>query len=145
MSPSTGSAGAPRRGQFEELTRDECLRLFQTKTVGRVAFTAQSGPQIFPVNYAISNETVVFRTAAYSSLAANLNNARAAFEVDDVDDFHRAGWSVLAVGLATLVDDPDELVDLWRDDAPEPWAAGLRTLLVRITPDEITGRRVHPG
>jgi nitroimidazol reductase NimA-like FMN-containing flavoprotein (pyridoxamine 5'-phosphate oxidase superfamily) len=145
MSPSTGSAGAPRRGQFEELTRDECLRLFETKTVGRVAFTAPSGPQIFPVNYAISNETVVFRTAAYSSLAANLNNARAAFEVDDVDDFHRAGWSVLAVGLATLVDDPDELVDLWRDDAPEPWAAGLRTLLVRITPDEITGRRVHPG
>ena len=145
MSPSTGSAGAPRRGQFEELTRDECLRLFQTKTVGRVAFTAPRGPQIFPVNYAISNETVVFRTAAYSSLAANLNNAPAAFEVDDVDDFHRAGWSVLAVGLATLVDDPDELVDLWRDDAPEPWAAGLRTLLIRITPDQITGRRVHPG
>jgi nitroimidazol reductase NimA-like FMN-containing flavoprotein (pyridoxamine 5'-phosphate oxidase superfamily) len=145
MSPSTGSAGAPRRGQFEELTRDECLRLFQTKTVGRVAFTAPSGPQIFPVNYAISNETVVFRTAAYSSLAANLNNVRAAFEVDDVDDYLHAGWSVLAVGLATLVDNPDELVELWSEDVPEPWAAGLRTLFVRITPDQITGRRVHPG
>jgi nitroimidazol reductase NimA-like FMN-containing flavoprotein (pyridoxamine 5'-phosphate oxidase superfamily) len=119
--------------------------LFQTKTVGRVAFSAPSGPQIFPVNYAISNETVVFRTAAYSSLAANLSNTRAAFEVDDIDDYQHAGWSVLAVGLAALVDDPDELVDLWRDDAPEPWAAGLRTLFIRITPDQITGRRVHPG
>ena len=145
MMSSTGSAGAARRGPFEELSRDECLRLFQTKTVGRVAFSAPSGPQIFPVNYAISNETVVFRTAAYSSLAANLSNTRAAFEVDDIDDYQHAGWSVLAVGLAALVDDPDELVDLWRDDAPEPWAAGLRTLFVRITPDQITGRRVHPG
>jgi nitroimidazol reductase NimA-like FMN-containing flavoprotein (pyridoxamine 5'-phosphate oxidase superfamily) len=145
MGLSTGSTGPPQRGEFEELSRDECLRLFQTKTVGRVAFSAPSGPQIFPVNYAIFNGTVVFRTAAYSSLAANLNNARVAFEVDDVDEYLRAGWSALAVGTAEFVDNPDELVELWSEDVPEPWAAGLRTLFVRITPDQITGRRVHPG
>jgi nitroimidazol reductase NimA-like FMN-containing flavoprotein (pyridoxamine 5'-phosphate oxidase superfamily) len=145
MGLSTGSTGASRPGKFEELSREECLRLFETKTVGRVAFATPSGPQIFPVNYAISNGTVVFRTAAYSSLAANLKNARVAFQIDEVDDYLRAGWSVLAVGLAQFVDNPDELVELWSEDVPQPWAAGLRTLFVRITPDQITGRRVHPG
>jgi uncharacterized protein len=145
MGLSTGSTGPPRKGQFEELSREDCLKLLQTKTVGRVGFTTADGPQILPLNYAISSGTVVFRTAAYSVLAANVNNTRVAFEVDEVDDYLRAGWSVLAVGRAEFVDNPDDLVELWSEDVPEPWAAGLRTLFVRITPDLITGRRVHPA
>jgi hypothetical protein len=97
------------------------------------------------VNYTWRDGSVIFRTAAYNSLAATLKDAAAAFEVDELDEFLESGWSVLAVGRARAVEDPDELADLWGEGIPEPWAAGTRALFIRMVPKQITGRRVHPG
>jgi len=72
-----------------------------------------------------------------------MRDSRVAFE-DDIDEFLQRGWSVLAVGDADLVDDPDLLVELWGDQGPKPWAAGTRTQFVRTTPIQLTGRRVLP-
>jgi len=99
-------------GRFEELSRDECVRLLGDKSVGRIAFCGPDGPRVYPVNYAWRDGSVIFRTAAYNSLAATLRDAAAAFEVDDIDEFLESGWSVLAVGRARAVEDPDELADL---------------------------------
>jgi hypothetical protein len=50
------------------------------------------------------------------------------------------GWSVLIQGPAHHVTGPE------REDAfracVEPWAPGIRELLVRIVPSRITGRRI---
>jgi hypothetical protein len=71
-----------------------------------------------------------------------MRHTRVAFEIDDIDEFLQCGWSVVAVGEADLVEDPDLLVELWGDQGPTPWAVGLRTQFVRITPSRLTGRRV---
>lgn len=132
------------RGHFEELERSECVQLLSAKLVGRVAVCGPRGPQVFPVNYSVHEGTILFRTTPYSQLANLASDARAAFEVDEVDEFLQSGWSVLVVGTATRVSDPDELPDNL-SERPEPWAQGARTLFIRINPDEITGRRVHPS
>jgi uncharacterized protein len=127
---------------FQHLPPEECRELLDAKSVGRVAFDGPDGPQVLPVNYVVLRRDIFFRTATGSTLANAMRGTRVAFEIDDVDEFLESGWSVLAVGHAELVDDPDLLVELWGDQGPKPWAAGLRTQFVRITPTRLTGRRV---
>ncbi len=61
------------------------------------------------------------------------------FEIDRVDESMSEGWSVLVTGAARRVDDPEEVVAL-AGLGLEPWAGGPRHALVRIHPDEMTGR-----
>ncbi len=64
---------------------------------------------------------------------------RLSFEIDRVDEPMGEGWSVLVTGTARRVDDPDEVVALAALDLVA-WAGGARHALVRIHPEEITGR-----
>jgi general stress protein 26 len=127
---------------FQHLPPDECRELLAAKAVGRVGFNGPDGPQMLPVNYVLFRNDIFFRTEADSALAEAMRNSRVAFEVDDIDEFMQRGWSVLVVGDAELVDDPDLLVELWGDQGPKPWAVGLRTQFVRIRPIRLTGRRI---
>ena len=130
---------------FQHLPPEECRELLAAKSVGRVAFNGPDGPQVLPVNYVVHRRGIFFRTAAGSALGDAMRNTRVAFEIDDIDEVLQSGWSVVAVGEADLVDDEDLLVELWGDQGPKPWAIGLRTQFVRITPTRLTGRRVLQG
>jgi nitroimidazol reductase NimA-like FMN-containing flavoprotein (pyridoxamine 5'-phosphate oxidase superfamily) len=130
---------------FQHLPPEECRELLAAKSVGRVAFNGPDGPQVLPVNYVVHRRGIFFRTTAGSALGDAMRNTRVAFEIDDIDEVLQSGWSVVAVGEADLVDDPDLLVELWGDQGPKPWAIGLRTQFVRITPTRVTGRRVLQG
>lgn len=63
------------------------------------------------------------------------------FEVDRIDEAQREGWSVLLQGPAHHMS-PDELSEVADADVT-PWAGGERHLYIRITPHQITGRRIH--
>lgn len=125
-----------------ELTRQECLDLITDGGVGRVAFCAPSGPQIYPVNFVLDHGGIVFRTAAYSSLGTFVHDQPVAFEVDELDHEQASGWSVVATGVARSVSDPDAIAELAARGKPAPWAAGARNLYLRIEPHTISGRRV---
>jgi nitroimidazol reductase NimA-like FMN-containing flavoprotein (pyridoxamine 5'-phosphate oxidase superfamily) len=63
------------------------------------------------------------------------------FEVDEIDHEGRQGWSVVVQAEATAVHDPDEIMHL-RRSGPQPWAEGQRHLLIRLHPQQMTGRIV---
>ncbi|MEJ1107280.1 pyridoxamine 5'-phosphate oxidase family protein [Kribbella sp. CCNWLW201] len=107
-----------------------------------MAFSGPEGPQVLPVNYVVLHGSIYFRTASGGTLANAVRDSRVAFEIDDIDDFLQSGWSVVAVGDAEFVDDPELLAELWGEHGPKPWAIGLRNQFVRITPLRLTGRRV---
>jgi nitroimidazol reductase NimA-like FMN-containing flavoprotein (pyridoxamine 5'-phosphate oxidase superfamily) len=133
-----------RKGRFEELSHAECLELLGAKRVGRVAMCGADVPQVFPVNYTMRHGCILFRTAPQTQMAILLrDSSAAAFQVDEIDDYLQCGWSVLLSGRASHVTEPGEPI-VEGMDQPEPWANGLRTLLIRIDPEKITGRRVHP-
>lgn len=127
---------------FQHLPPEECRELLAAKSVGRVAFAGPDGPEVLPVNYVVHRNSIFFRTAPGSALATAMRGSRVAFQIDEVDEFLQSGWSVLAVGDADLVDDPEVLVELWGEQDPTPWAIGERTQFVRIWPIRLTGRRV---
>ena len=124
---------------LKELDKAECLELLASHQVGRVAYCDDLGPVVLPVNYVVDLDTVLLRVSPHSTLARNLRSAPASFEVDDFDDYNQSGWSVLVRGDAAYVD-VAELPD--EDNRPIPWAEGERTFHIRITPHDITGRRL---
>ncbi len=125
-----------------ELTIDECLELLGGGVLGRVALSTPVGPRIVPVNYAMHGDAIVFRTTPYSELGTYGWNADVAFEVDHIDYDKHQGWSVVAIGRAELVEDPDEVADIRKSWDPRPWAAGPRNLYMKVVWRDVTGRRI---
>ncbi len=97
-------------------------------------------PQVLPVNYAVLDGDVAFRTGVNTVLAAGTDDRTVAFEADEIDDLMESGWSVQVVGRARHVYDQAEVANVF-ERLSDPWAPGTRPLVVRITPEEITGRR----
>ncbi|MGW2826746.1 DUF1918 domain-containing protein [Streptomyces sp. NPDC001443] len=127
---------------IEDLDPGECRALLSTHGVGRVALSAPDGrPAVVPVNYEVVDDVIAFRTAP-GSLPATAVGAEVAFEVDHVDDFLSQGWSVLAVGPASEVMDPDVVRGLTERAHTTPWAGGGRGMWVMIRPTSLTGRRI---
>lgn len=96
-----------------------------------------------PVNYAVVEDAVVFRTAPYSELGRHAPDTHVAFEVDRLDHDARAGWSVVVLGRAERIEDV-EAVRAIREAGgdPEPWAEGSRQLYFRLALDRLAGRRL---
>lgn len=145
---TTGQAGQAPSGPGQAGSRDlqalgpaECLGLLGRGGVGRVGFMTAEGIAILPVNFAVAGNTVVFRTAPDTLLAA-YGNAPLSFEADCLDEASRAGWSVLVRGHAHKVTSEDEVQRLERATQLEPWAGGARDVWIRITPARISGRRI---
>ena len=76
-------------------------------------------------------------------LAAATLGTAVAFEVDRLDDMRHTGWSVVLKGPAVEL---NELGEVFEAEAlkVEPWAEGSRERYFRITPVQVTGRRI-PG
>jgi nitroimidazol reductase NimA-like FMN-containing flavoprotein (pyridoxamine 5'-phosphate oxidase superfamily) len=130
------------RTGLEVLTRDECLRLLQTHHIGRVGVVAAHRPLIFPVNYVVDGDTIVFRTDEGMKLFGSTESGYVtAFEIDGTDPVYQAGWSVVVNGRAREVVNPQEIVHLSKLPL-RPWAPGEKTHWVRIRPNTITGRRI---
>ncbi|MER5757431.1 pyridoxamine 5'-phosphate oxidase family protein [Streptomyces sp. NPDC002088] len=131
--------------QLRDLSPEECRTLLSTHGVGRVAVSASDGhPAVVPVNYEVIDDAIVFRTAPGSVTAAAADK-EVAFEVDHVDDALSQGWSVLAVGPASVVTDPDTVRRLTQHAHTTPWAGGKREMWVAIRPTSLTGRRITPA
>ncbi len=134
--PVPGRAGP--HPELRALTPEQCAAHLEPGGVGRIVFLAERGPAAHPVNFVMSEGDVVLSTTAAQAQMLE-DQQRASFQIYRVDEAMSEGWSVLATGRARRVDDPDDLVAL-SSLGLEPWAGGNRHAVVRIHPEEITGR-----
>lgn len=131
------------RTGLEVLGRDECLRLLEGQVIGRVAVADGGQPEIFPVNYVLDHEEIIFRTAPGTKFDAAVRNRPVAFEIDAADATYHAGWSVVVAGHAREITDPDRLTEV--EALPlRPWAEGEKSHFVAIRTERVTGRRIVP-
>lgn len=139
---ATSSTSATSTDHLEALERDECVLRLQARGLGRVGATLRGRPIVYPVNYALHDGAILFRTRRGGDLDASTLDRWAAFEIDDADNLYHEGWSVLVVGRASHVTDPSELASLTFVPLT-PWADDDRHLVVRIPLHEVTGRHIH--
>jgi len=136
----TGRGRAGPHPELIELTAEQCEAHLRAGGVGRVVLIAERGPVAHPLNFAVRDGDVIVSTTV--AHAAQLEGrSRVSFEIDRVDEPMAEGWSVLVTGSARYVDDPDEIVVLSALGLA-PWAGGPRHALVRISPEEVTGRLI---
>ena len=129
------------RNGLEVLDREASLALMGEEGIGRVLVTLEALPAAFPVNFALLDGDVVFRTGVGTKLQAALRNAVVGFEVDDFDKVDHTGWSVLVTGHAEEIEDPSELA---RAEALplRPWLPSNPSRYVRVHSQLVTGRRM---
>jgi nitroimidazol reductase NimA-like FMN-containing flavoprotein (pyridoxamine 5'-phosphate oxidase superfamily) len=128
--------------RVHELTRAEAMELLQFHAfVGRIGFVVDGKPLIIPVNYLAEDDSIVFCTSPGTKLGALSGGAPVVFEVDDSRPLYHAGWSVIVKGTAHEVTDPDELDGLRRGPL-HSWATRASEHWVRVSLDEVTGRRI---
>jgi nitroimidazol reductase NimA-like FMN-containing flavoprotein (pyridoxamine 5'-phosphate oxidase superfamily) len=127
-----------------ELSRQECIELLGGCHFGRLAVVMSDGaPVIRPVNYVFDrrSQSVVFRTPRGSKFHALLHAARAAFEIDGIDEGARTGWSVIIKGVASELTLPNEIRRLSLLGL-EPWAPGPKPHWMQIRASTVSGRRI---
>jgi nitroimidazol reductase NimA-like FMN-containing flavoprotein (pyridoxamine 5'-phosphate oxidase superfamily) len=125
---------------LETLSKQDAIALLSTIPVGRVVFTVGALPAIVPVAFAVHDGAVVMRTSAGSRLAKAAPGGVLAFEIDDIDAETRTGWSVVVMGVATVVADPETRAAI--DGVIEEFAPGQRDVCIRLPLTVVTGRRV---
>ena len=128
---------------LEVLSPIACDRHLRTETIGRVAVPVGDHSEIFPVNYAVDDRgDILFRTDPGTKLAAIGTTPTISFEIDGIDERNQLGWSVLAVGPAHWLASP-ELLAKASALSLQPWAAGEKAHVVRLSPTKLTGRRIY--
>lgn len=129
---------SPAARRLREMSVDDSLALLRTQPVGRLAYVVDDEPQVIPLNYAVHQGTVIFRTS-YGELLDRIHRLPVVFEVDHVDPMKHTGWSVIVHGRAEEIARADEL-EAVRELPLRPWAPGDRDHYVRIESTRITGR-----
>lgn len=131
---------------FEELGEHECLRLLGTAHLGRLALSVGALPAVFPIYFALLGRDPVFRTDEGTKLAAASSGHVVCLEADDVDVELHSGWSVMVIGSAHVMTDPDDIATA-RKLPLRPWV-GSGDVYVQIHSGIVTGRRmsgIAPG
>lgn len=124
------------------LSERESWDLLGGMSLGRLVTAVDDEAHIFPVNFAVQNRTVLFRTAAGTKLISAAINNHVLFEADDHDAAE--GWSVIVQGVARTLRTDEELAEADRAQLL-PWTATSKTHYVRVSPVRVTGRRFRFG
>jgi nitroimidazol reductase NimA-like FMN-containing flavoprotein (pyridoxamine 5'-phosphate oxidase superfamily) len=133
---------------MEEMDEAECMRLLSLGVIGRLAFVGRYDLTVLPVNYRLVDGAILFRTAQDSLTGEDLRTGiahaeyKVAFEVDDLNEATREGWSVLVQGPAHHMDSAAEQAAALAAGV-ETWPAGEKDHFIRITPARVTGRRIR--
>ena len=126
--------------EAEVIEPDDCWRLLGEANVGRLSVIVNGHPDIFPVNFAVDNNTVVFRTGPGTKQWAMEDDAVVAIEADSVSAEFGIAWSVVVKGTVEDAGAEGPRLDGIRR-ALFPWQGVGQDHLLRIVPASVTGRR----
>lgn len=137
MPPMSGTDGP-----VSVLGDDEAWKLLSGISLGRLVTSFGGILEIFPVNFATQNRSVLFRTAEGTKLFTTVMNDQVLFEADD----HVAdeGWSVIIRGTAKMLSTAEEIQQADRAQLM-PWLPTEKLRYVRITPSQVSARRFRFG
>ncbi|MFJ6027930.1 pyridoxamine 5'-phosphate oxidase family protein [Pseudarthrobacter sp. NPDC092424] len=120
-----------------ELNDEQSWKLLEGTRHGRLVVSVAGEPDIFPVNYLVSNRRVYLRTAPGNKLAQLTINAKVLFETDGI--LSEEAWSVVLRGTARVLTNSSELAAV-EELGLKTWVPTLKDFYVEIEPVSISGR-----
>ena len=134
--------GLPR---IETIDRRHCLELLARARIGRLVFAIPGDPPgVVPMSYVLDGspgaEAVVVRTTHGSRLGRAVLGRAVSFEVDELRDVTREGWSVVVSGIAEELTDAEHARRV--GERLQAWAPGFKDLFLLVPVNEVSGRRL---
>lgn len=132
--------GPEAAGAVEKLSVEQCRRLLESAEVGRLAMAVAGDVDVFPVNFVVDGDSVVFRTAEGTKLLEVVMAGRVAFEADGYDPEGGLAWSVVLKGRAEEI---ERFEEIYRAQGLPlfPWNAAPKERFVRVRAESVSGRR----
>jgi nitroimidazol reductase NimA-like FMN-containing flavoprotein (pyridoxamine 5'-phosphate oxidase superfamily) len=130
------------RSRIGHLSDDAAWEFLMSETVGRLAVSVGTQPDIFPLNYVGHEGKVYFRTGEGTKLLQLVVDSHVAFEADGSDE--KTAWSVVVSGSAKAIHSPAMIETLNGLPLP-PFAPTLSYVWVEITPSVLRGRSFKMG
>lgn len=129
--------------ELEDMSVQDCFDFLGRGTIGRLVYLDERGPIAVPVNYALAEQSIVFRVGGGAKQAA-MGQGLSAFEVDHIDEDHRSGWSVIVRGVGEEIPIAlvPETLHHMTEGFPLPWAFGIHNVWLKIIPETVTGKRL---
>jgi transcriptional regulator with XRE-family HTH domain len=134
---------ADRNAVLLDLDARQCVDLLSAGGVGRIVFRHAGVPTAMPVNFRTLQGDIVFRSARDGSISSISPLDSVSFEVDHVDEMWSRGWSVMATGTLTQVEDPATVRRITA--LCEPWPDGDHPACFELHVTGRTGRRIRHG
>jgi hypothetical protein len=127
---------------YEELTRDECLRLLAGASFGRIVFTSAALPAVRPASHLVVGGELITRAGLGSAITPTAGGAGVvvAYEADQIDSDRLCGWSVMVIGRAHQVTD-EALAARYRESVCQ-WGSGEPDTVISIAAEVVTGFRM---
>jgi nitroimidazol reductase NimA-like FMN-containing flavoprotein (pyridoxamine 5'-phosphate oxidase superfamily) len=91
----------------------------------------------------MDDHRIVFRIDRGTKLSSLRQHHLASFQIDEVDEEQRRGWSVMAVGPIAEVVEADDVVHL-EALGLDSWVASESVHWMRLSPHRLSGRRLGP-
>ncbi len=126
----------------EKLDDRECWELLELAPMGRIALAAAGEIDIFPINFAVHDGALWFRTAPGTKLVELTVNPEVAVEIDGWDAAE--AYSVVVKGVAERLEHGTEIEAAERLPLA-PWVPTLKYRWVRVRPTTVSGRRFRRG
>jgi uncharacterized protein len=120
------------------LTEEQSWELLASAQVGRLVVVVDDRPEIYPVNYAVRDRKVYFRSGEGSKLAELAVYPQVAFQVDHIAEDN--AWSVVLHGRTRIL---QHFSDVQAIDALglTPWVPTEKYNYVELAATEISGRK----
>ena len=127
--------------RVSQLTRDQCWELLASRSVSRLVWSRHDLPQIRPVNHRVVGQHLLLQSAP-GGWHEQVDGRVVALEADDVDEWTRAGRSVVVRGTARVLGPGSDGLRALQAGAVS-WLDG-RSTAVLVTPAELSGRWLLP-
>jgi nitroimidazol reductase NimA-like FMN-containing flavoprotein (pyridoxamine 5'-phosphate oxidase superfamily) len=125
------------------LDESACWELLPDSGVGRLAWANPDGRiLVVPVNYGRDVHTIIVRTGDTELLDRARTGTRVAFQVDELEQGLRSGWTILFDGMLDEVDEVDRAERLAR--LVDPWLREPRPYVLMLRVTQVSGRRLTP-
>lgn len=137
LSESTATSAGSSTSPMEVLTEQDCWDTLARLEFGRLAYVLGGHLDMAPINYAVHNGEVVFRTAEGSKLSAVLGGDEVVFEVDEITGDEAVSIIMRAIPREMPYDEAR-----WADQIRlRPWISSVKEHVVGLRPAQMSGRR----
>ena len=136
VDPTRPDASLVVEDGFDAIPAEVCMKILRDGSVGMLALSGPGAPDLRPVNFGISRQRIVMKTAHGRIFEGARREEAASFAVTEFDRRTHSGRSIIVSGRLSICDPTDAAVRT----KVGAWSKADRPERILLSIEQITGR-----